>query len=250
MTVGPEFPDACVSHIATPISAFAEITTETYYSGQTPTPVYEYTPFSATLQSPTSSIVMIASGLAVADPVIVAWQAEDLQLFPSDYQTSLAQKIGISLPTRTSSPTSAPNSAPTSNGLSTAAKAGIGVGAVLVAAIIVLIMAILRIRRRRKHASTMQQSSIAEMEDQDQNGTQRKWFFGGKWRNEIHADVVNEVHAESIQNELDSTVVQNELDSRHVHIVPGPPAELDGSVPQSNTGLQNVVDGTDQHNQI
>jgi uncharacterized membrane protein YtjA (UPF0391 family) len=245
MTVGPEYPNACVSHIATPISAFAGITTEALYSGQTPTPVYEYTPVSAKSRSPISSIVMVASGLAVADPVIVGWQAEDLQLFPGDYQISLAQRIGVSLPTRTSSPMSAP----TSNGFGTAAKAGTGVGAVLVAATIVLILVILCMRRRRKHASTTQQSSIAEMEDQDQNDTQRKWFFGGKWRNEIHADVVNEVHAESIRNELESSVVLNELDSRHVHIVPGSPAELDGSVPQSNTAHQNVVEGADQHNQ-
>jgi hypothetical protein len=218
MTVGSEFSRACVSYIATPIRAFAKMTTEPLYSGLTPTPVFEYTP-SLAPSSPTSSIVMITSGLAVADPVIVAWQVEDLVSFPSNYQTSLAQKIGV------------PSSQPISNDLSTAAKAGIGVGAVLVAAIIGIILVILRIRKRRKHASTTQESGIAEMEDQDQNNTQRKWFFGGKWRNEAYAEGVHEVPAEPVQRELDSRIVQNELDSRHVHIVPGPPAELDGSVP-------------------
>jgi hypothetical protein len=244
MTVGPEFSNACISHIATPISAFARITTENLHSGQTPTPVYVYTPSSATPQSPISSVVMISSGLAVADPVKVAWQAEDLQLFPRDYQSLLAQKMGVSLPTNTSEPISAP----TYNSLSTASKAGIAVGAVLIAGIVGTLLAMLRIRSRRKHASTIQQPGIAEMEDQGPNNTQQKWFFGGKWRNEAHADVVNEVHADSIRNELDSTVVQNELDSRHVHMVPGPPAELDGSVPQSNTEHEDAAEGANQHN--
>jgi hypothetical protein len=229
MTVGSEFSRACVSYIATPIRAFAKMTTEPLYSGLTPTPVFEYTP-SLAPSSPTSSIVMITSGLAVADPVIVAWQAEDLPSFPNDYQTSLAQKIGVPLPAGT------PSSQPTSKDLSTAAKAGIGVGAVLIAAIVGIILVILRVRKRRKHASTIQESGIAEMEDQDQNNTQRKWFFGGKWRNEAHAEGVHEVPAEPVQNELDSRIDLNELDSRHVHIVPEPPAELDGSVPEPNTG--------------
>jgi hypothetical protein len=239
MTVGSEFSRACVSYIATPIRAFAKMTTEPLYSGLTPTPVFEYTP-SLAPSSPTSSIVMITSGLAVADPVIVAWQVEDLVSFPSNYQTSLAQKIGVPLPAGT------PSSQPISNDLSTAAKAGIGVGAVLVAAIIGIILVILRIRKRRKHASTTQESGIAEMEDQDQNNTQRKWFFGGKWRNEAYAEGVHEVPAEPVQRELDSRIVQNELDSRHVHIVPGPPAELDGSVPQSNAG-HHATDRTKDH---
>jgi hypothetical protein len=239
MTVGSEFPSACVSYIATPIRAFAGMTTEPLYSGLIPTPVFEYTP-SSTPSSPTSSIVMITSGLAVADPVIVAWQAEDLPSFPSEYQTSLAQKIGVSLPAGT------PSSQPTSNDLSTAAKAGIGVGAVLITAIIGIMLVILRIRKRRKHASTIQESGIAEMEDQDQNNTQRKWFFGGKWRNEAHAEGVHEFPAEPVQRELDSRIVQNELDSRHVHIVPGPPAELDGSVPQSNAGHR-ATDRAESH---
>jgi hypothetical protein len=173
--------------------------------------------------------------------VIVAWQIEDLQLFPSDYQTSLARKIGVPLPTGTSS--RQPTNASMPDDLSTAAKAGIGVGAVVVAAIIGLLTMILCIRRRRKRASTIQRPNVAELEDPDQNNTPRKWFFGGKWRNEVHAEAVNEVHANAVENELDSTIVQNELDSRNVHIIPGPPAELDGSVSQSNTRRGDVVEG-------
>jgi hypothetical protein len=245
MTVGPEYPSSCVSYIATPIPAFATITPEPIYSDQILTPVYEYTPVS---RSPTSSIIMVTSGLAVADPVIVAWQAEELQSFPDDYRTSLAQRIGVSLPSSTlsSTPSSRSASAPPSSGLSTSAKAGIGVGAVLIAAIIGIILMILRIRKRRKYASTTQVSGVAEMEDQDQNNTQRKWFFGGKWRMEAHAEGVHEIPAEPVQRELDSRIVQNELDSRHVHIVPGPPAELDGSVPQSNAG-HHATDRTKDH---
>jgi hypothetical protein len=159
-----------------------------------------------------------------------------LSSFPSEYQTSPAQKIGVSLPAGT------PSSQPTYNGLSPATKAGIGVGAVLIAAIIGIILVILRIRKGRKYASTTRESGIAEMEDQAQNNTQRKWFFGGRWRNGAHAQLVHEVSAEPVQNELDSRIVQNELDSRHVHIVPRPPAELDSSVPQSNTKQQDRVE--------
>jgi hypothetical protein len=237
MTVGPEFPNACVSHIATPIPAFARITPEPVYSGQIPTPLYLYTPLS---RPPISSIVMVTSGLAIADPVIVAWQAEDLPQFPSDYQTSLAEKIGVSLRATTPSSSTSPSPGPpsTTNGLSTAAKAGIAIGAVLAAAIISTSLVILRIKRRRKHASTTQAPSITEMEDQDQNNTQRKWFFGGKWRNEVHAEPV-----------------QNELDSRHVHIVPGPPAELDGSVPPlaaRNHAMERAEDhrGNEAHGRV
>jgi hypothetical protein len=230
MTFGPQWSKACVSYIATPLRAFAPITTSPDFSLATPTPVYEYTPLATPPASATSSIVTITAGLAVADPVIVAWQADDIHLFPSEYQTSLAQQIGVPLPTSTPSPM------PTNeNGLSTAAKAGIGVGAVLVAAIIGILVVVLRIRRRQEKASTLQGYDKAEMEDQDQNSTQHKWFFGGKWRNEVHAEAVNEVHADTVPNELDSTTVQNELDSRNVHVVPGSPVELDGSVPHLDT---------------
>jgi hypothetical protein len=235
MTFGPQWSKACVSYIVTPLRAFAPITTSPAFSLATPTPVYEYTP-----------LATITAGLAVADPVIVAWQVGDLQSFPSEYQTSLAQMIGVSLPkiTPSSLPTSTSYSLPTNtNNLSTAAKAGIGVGAVLVAMIIGIVTMVLRIRRRRENASALQGHDVAEMEDQDQNDTQHKWFFGGKWRNEVHGEAVNEVHADVVQNELDSTTVQNELDSRNIHVVPGSPIELDGSVPNLSTGRRDVVEG-------
>jgi hypothetical protein len=237
MSFGPQWSKACVSYIATPLRAFAPITTSPNFSLATQTPVYEYTPLATPLASATSSIVTITAGLAVADPVVVAWQADDIHLFPSEYQTSLAQQIGVPLPT--SAPSSIPRNA---NSLSTTAKAGIGVGAVLVAAIIGILTVVLRIRRRRKSASAEQGPIIPEMEDQDQNNAQHKWFSGGKWRNEVHAEAVNEVQADAVQNELDSTTVQNELDSRNIYVVPGSPVELDGAVSHLNTGRRDVVE--------
>jgi hypothetical protein len=233
-----------VSYIATPLRAFAPITTSPASSFATPTPVYEYTPSAISPLAATSNIVTITAGLAVADPVIVAWQVGDIQSFPSEYRTSLAQLIGVSLPTITSS--SLPTNA---NDLSTAAKVGISVGAVLIAAIIGILTVVMRMRRRRRSTSAVQAPGVAEMEDQDQNNTQHKWFFGGKWRNEVHAEAVNEVHADAVHNELDSTAVQNELDSRNVHVVPGSPVELDGSVPHLDTGRTDVVEGGSSHTQ-
>jgi hypothetical protein len=52
--------------------------------------------------------------------------------------------------------------------------------------------------------------TVPEMEDQDKNSAKRKWFLGGKWRSEARAESVTQ-----------------ELDSRTVHLVPGPPAELE-----------------------
>jgi hypothetical protein len=100
MTIGPEYGKSCISHISTPLRAWAQITTSPPYSGATPTPVYEYTP-SAVPRTATSSITTITTGFAIADPVIVAWQEDDLLLFPSDYATSVARKIGITLPSST-----------------------------------------------------------------------------------------------------------------------------------------------------
>ncbi|KAF2676246.1 hypothetical protein K458DRAFT_424867 [Lentithecium fluviatile CBS 122367] len=165
----------------------------------------------------------IFTGLAVADPVVVAWASEDMSSFPSDYRTSLADRIGVvmnmdatpestsSLPSQTQTGESVP---PIDPSLSTGAKAGIGVGVALGVAVIVGIVTLLRLRRRkRKSAVDSEQTGIPEMEDQDATNGRRRWFLGGRWRNEA------EVRG----------VPTQELDSKAVHVVPGPPAELDSS---------------------
>ena len=50
------------------------------------------------------------------------------------------------------------------------------------------------------------------MEDQDAAFAKKKWFLGGRWRNEL--GVKNEPH---------------ELDSKAVNLVPGSPIELDAA---------------------
>ncbi|KAF1842317.1 uncharacterized protein K460DRAFT_182256 [Cucurbitaria berberidis CBS 394.84] len=220
MTFDPGYPRGCLSHFSTAFRAYAPITTTPAYSGATVTPVYEYTSWSppsggSQVPSIISSITTLTAGLAIADPVVVAWQIDDFRLFPSDYATSLAKRINITLPTSTSTTNlSEPTSTPQSNSLSTGAKAGIGVGAVLGAAIIGVVMTILYLRKRRKAAATVQDPSVPEMEDQDRNFREHKWFFGGRWRSEVETEAA-----------------QNALDSKAVHVVPGPPAELEASEP-------------------
>lgn len=230
MTFGAEYPTACVSNFSTPLRAHARITTSPYVSGATATPVYEYISWSyPTSGDPTSSVISsittIMTGLAVADPVVVAWQLEDFRLFPSEYATSLAGKIGIDLPA--SKPTSdlPPSTIPLeSNGLSTGAKAGIGIGVALGVASIVTAIIVLYLRRRRKVAVNVHDANIPEMEDQDEHLRQRKWFSGGRWRSEVQAEAA-----------------QQELDSKTVHVVPGPPAELEASEPQPGTDNREMM---------
>jgi hypothetical protein len=226
MTFGPEYPTACISRFSTPLSAHAQITTPPLFSGAQPTPVYEYSSRSGSLLSAISSIIIISAGLAVADPIIVAWQQDDLNSFPSDYASSLARKVGITLtPDPVSSSRSGPTSPTAAGGISTGAKAGIGVGVVLGAAIIGVTIVLLYMRRWRKAETTAEGAGVAEMEDQDGHLGERKWFFGGRWRSEVN-----------------SVPVQNELDSKTVHVVPGPPAELDGGTPFQGPEPQQSVD--------
>ena len=82
----------------------------------------------------------LATGLAVADPVIVNWQMEDIGMFPNEYAKSLvARYTDVSAPASTSmsmtnalkpttAPAPAPTPAPESDGLSTGTQVGIGVG--------------------------------------------------------------------------------------------------------------------------
>ena len=219
MTFGPDFPSACLSRFSTPFSAHARLTTAPPYSGVTPTPVYEYSSGSGASVTAVSSVTIIPSGLAIADPIIVAWQLEDFGSFPPDYASSLAEKIGITFaPSSVASTTPGPTNPPSAAGLSTAAKTGIGVGVVFGAAILGVAIVLLYMRKWRKAETTTEGAGVAEMEDQDRHQGERKWFFGGKWR-----------------SEASSVPTQNELDSKAVHVVPGPPAELEARQLQYNT---------------
>ncbi|RYN17328.1 hypothetical protein AA0112_g12112 [Alternaria arborescens] len=219
MTFGPEHPDVCLSSFSTPIRAYAAIITESLSDGENITPVWEYTSkYGSDGTTVISSITTIATGLAVADPVVVAWQIDDVGTFPSEYVKSLVARYSIPSPASTSTPTInalQPTTAPTSNGLSTGTRVGIGVGVALAAALAGGLLIFWCLRRRRKAGGTEGPDAvISEMEDQDHTHTERKWYFGGRWRSEV-----------------DAQATQNELDSKAVHVVPGPPAELEAHEP-------------------
>ncbi|KAF2829619.1 hypothetical protein CC86DRAFT_435446 [Ophiobolus disseminans] len=179
-------------------------------------------PFLATW---TSNTTKLTNGVAIADAISIGWQPSDLSKFPPAYATDIARKIGVPLITATPATSSSlpretstlPVLPPPQN-LSTAAKAGIGIGAALGFTVIIsIIVAILLLRKRRQKRAAATPSTDArpdtpEMEDQDVTLATRKWYLGGRWRNEAEA-----------RNDPE------ELDSRAVHVVPGPPAELDAA---------------------
>jgi hypothetical protein len=219
MTFGPEYPYLCLSRFSTPVSAYAAIITEPTYDGEDVTPVWEYTSYGSLSGSTViSSIRTIATGLAIADPVIVAWQIDDVGTFPSEYVKSLVARYSIPAPASTSTPTTnalEPTTTPASDGLSTGTKVGIGVGVALAAALAGGLLIFWCLSRRRKASATEEPEVVVpEMEDQDNTHTERKWYFGGRWRSEV-----------------DTQTTQNELDSKAVHVVPGPPAELEAHEP-------------------
>lgn len=192
-----------------PAEAYALITS-TPPSGALPSTVYQYetTSYVSSLSSYTtfqnSSTTTLTTGLAVADPVVIAWQTEDYKFFPSHYAASLERRFDLSIQTKTPSP-----------GLNTGAKAGIGVGAPCGALVILGRLLFLLLRRRRKHRSAPsapQQHRVSGMADQDHDLAKKKWWTGGKWR-----------------SEADTHVDPQELDNKAVHMVPGPPAELEGA---------------------
>lgn len=215
MTFGSEYANFCLSSFSNPISAHAPIITTPAFDGEVNTPIYEYTSFYGSgLSTVVSSITTIATGLAVADPVIVAWQIDDVSHFPNEYVKSLVARYSVPAPASTSTPTTnalEPTVAPASDGLSTGTQVGIGVGVALAAALAGSLFIFWCLRRRRKASATEEPDVVVpEMEDQDHAHTERRWFFGGRWRSEV-----------------DAQVTQNELDSKTVLVVPGPPAELE-----------------------
>lgn len=208
MTFGPEYPEACLSTFSTPIQAQALVTSTP--NGALPSTVYEFesSTYVASLSTystyTNSSTTTVATGLAIADPIVVAWQTEDYRFFPSEYAASLAERFDIALPTNATSQTPVP-------GLSTGAKGGIGVGAAIGACAVLVGVALLFLRRRRKPKPSGE-PTLPEMADGDHDLARKKWWAGGKWRSEV-----------------ETQTEQQELDSKTVRVVPGPPVELDGA---------------------
>jgi hypothetical protein len=215
MSFGSKYSGRCLSSFSTPVSAYAAIVTSPESSGAGVTPVYYYSSYyDFGIISVITSITTLATGLAVADPIVVAWQIDDIKSFPSEYVKSLVARYSVPAPASTSTPTTnalEPTTAPTSDGLSTGTQVGIGVGVSIAALLVGGSVIFWCLRRGRKAATTEEPGVlIPEREHQDHRHSQHKWFFGGRWR-----------------NELDAQATQNELDSRPVHELPEPPAELE-----------------------
>ncbi|KAH7413892.1 hypothetical protein DE146DRAFT_783649 [Phaeosphaeria sp. MPI-PUGE-AT-0046c] len=234
MTFGSDVGRYCISRISTPFEAHAYVTssypavvngTSTFNS----TKYYEYVTSTLTgsisgrnaySTFTVSNLTTITSALAVADPLVVAWQVDDLASFPAAYATSLANKIGVAppllpsarvqdvpgLPSETASGTVS-----TTTGISTAATAGIGVGCAVGALLIATVIIVMWFKKRRKVKHEPEdRAQIPEMEDQDVKLGKRKWFLNGNWRSEAEA-----------------TGETQELDGKTLHVVAGPPAELE-----------------------
>lgn len=224
MSFGSEIADVCLSSFSTPFAAYAAMTTAPAFDGEEVTPIYDYTttyePSGGVREtSVISDITTLATGLAVADPIIVNWQIDDVGTFPSEYVKSLVARYSVSAPAGTSTPTinaleptNAPAPLPSPNELSTVIQVGIGIGVAVAAALVGSLLILWCLRRRRESAAN--DVVIPEMEDPDFTKSQRRWYLGGRWRNEV-----------------DAQAAQNELDSKPVHELPQPPAELEAHHP-------------------
>lgn len=247
MTVGPEYPTACISHIATPLRAHALVTFVPGFQDAIATPAYEYIIPTQT-NSTVSNIVTVTSGIAIADPIVVGWQKHDLSQFPRDYASSLSAFLakGPDWVEATPSFNSDPTLQSNSDSLSTKAKVGIGIGAALGVLFFVLGIVVLLLRKRRKRIAASKEHCLPDARDGSNQQTEHWWNFGGLWRHEVSGDsskhemevehIHHEVATKANQNELDSKAMENELetrvakfelDSKAVYIVPGPPAELE-----------------------
>jgi hypothetical protein len=217
MTIGSdEVVSYCVSSISTPLQARAMVTqTLTEISnGKTTlhtTLVYEYLTvfstgstggyWSSPVSSTVSSMTTVTSALAVADPYVVAWQQKDLSLFPTAYAASLAHNMGVSIASMGDSivyyrsavasgdwPLET-GASPASHELSTAAKAGVGVGSAFGGVIIAASIFVLWLKMRRKRAVSERRASTQETTDvheiEDSSGRSATWAANGEMRHTL-----------------------------------------------------------------
>lgn len=135
------------------------------------------------------------------------WANDDLAAIFSQTYFAAARTA-----TRTDLPTSsnlAP-AVPPAKHLGGGAIAGIVLGAVAAITAIGAAVTFWLKKKRRNQGMEAQEDTRVEMEDQDVALAGRKWFLSGRWRSE--AEAKSDPH---------------ELDSKTVHVVAGPPVELD-----------------------
>ncbi|PVI00690.1 hypothetical protein DM02DRAFT_707755 [Periconia macrospinosa] len=218
----------CLSEVRTPFTAITDWTEGdfVYWDMTYSRAVVDKTTTTDSKGSPTTEVrirsieifkntTVVSFVNVLAQPVEIYWQEKDLSLFPTDYASSLATKIGVRFPANTpppASPASPPSIAPATStpeathNLSTATRAGIGVGSVLGAlALVATIVTLIWWRIRRKRGETAD-IEVVEMEG---SGIFKK-FLRGKWRSEVGG------RSEPV-----------EMDARGVRIVAGPPAEME-----------------------
>jgi hypothetical protein len=201
------------------------------------------------------NITTMTRGVAIHGPIRVAWNEDELSIFPTAYASSLAQMIGVplpstiapgqssSLPTPTSSSSTSPTAPRTDKAaLSKRAIASIAVGSAIAAVLLGFsIFLIISRRRRGKRAHTAAEKDeldMPEMGDQEQSSKRGRWLNGGRWRNEVLTEGGElEVTAERERQELPVEERQQELESGSVFVVPGSPAEL--PVPEMRLGATN-----------
>jgi hypothetical protein len=222
-TFGPEYPVACISTFSTPVQAYA-LLTSTPANGALPSTVYQYeistyiTTLSSSSTFTNSSTTILSTGLAVADPLVVAWQTDDYRFFPSDYAASLVARFNLAIPSVTAPPPGGRANGKTegsteTSGLTTGAKAGIGAGIALGVIAVLAAVVFLYFRRwRMRHtaATAPQAHSKAEMDATEP--TKNRRFY--------------EADNSSQRQELDSKAMHAEADTQEVHVAPGPPVEL------------------------
>lgn len=221
----------CVSSITASLAVHALMTT-TYTNGIQST-YYDYV---LNDESTSSSITTMTSGIAVADPLYVAWESADLSLFPVGYATSLAQEIGVAFtPTATPASTgtrsgpsqtgSSGNSSSSDSGLSSGARLGIGVGVGVGASLLIALIAmafIIRRLRRRNRAVTAYPPAGSPTAGSDTGLIKDKWYHRSRPSEGIELS--------NAPGELDSRPVHlGELDSVPVFPSFNTPVELDGS---------------------
>lgn len=151
-------------------------------------------------------------GLAKAEAVIVYWRATDLSSFPAGYAASLGQAIGLTPPWPTSQTSASDPGRPR---FSPGAIAGISVGVVTGLMTMISLVVFLMWRRRK----TLQTQKLMHPGLPEFGAERSVWkrFHRGMWRAELH-----------------HKVKPQEADSRAVHVMPGPPRELEA-------GLDSVV---------
>lgn len=252
MTVPPGAGYTCYSSFNTPLTAFAPLTVSTFGNEVFSAYWWPSSLSSGSLAYTTkTNATLVSNGWARADAIWIGWEAEDLSKFPPAYAASLAKRIGVpftptAVPTNSGAVATSPVPGLSSNlpqetttsdsgGLGTGAKAGIGVGAAIVFILILgLVAATLlllrkRAQRRRAHAGAeLSANSTPEMEAGDRD-RDRKTYLGGQWRSE--AEVKEEAQKSYLggqwRSEAEVVGETRELDSKAIHVVPGPPAELD-----------------------